>query len=126
MSDEDKKTLSMSEEMVEIQIKQMLSPWFRSFLTYDPRPTLARVRCSVLALSGEKDLQVPPSQNLPEIIKALEAGGNSDYTVVKLANLNHLFQTSQTGSPMEYAQIEETFSPLALDVIGDWILHHVR
>lgn len=126
MSDEDRKTLGMSEEMIEIQIRQMLSPWFRYFLTYDPRPTLAKVRCPVLALSGEKDLQVPPSQNLPEIIKALEAGGNSDYTVTKLASLNHLFQTSRTGSPSEYAQIEETFSPVALEVISHWILRHTR
>lgn len=126
MGDEERKALGLSEAAIEAQIKQILSPWFRYFLTYDPRPALAKVKCPVLALNGEKDLQVPPSQNLPEIVKALEAGGNSDYTVVKLANLNHLFQTSTTGSPSEYAQIEETFSPRALAVISDWILRRVR
>ncbi len=126
MSAEEKKVHGISEEMIEIQVQQTLSPWFRFFLTFDPRPTLAQVRCPVLALNGEKDLQVAPSQNLPEIVKALEAGGNSDYTVVKFANLNHLFQTSQTGAPSEYAQIEETFSPVALEVIGNWILRQAR
>lgn len=122
MSEEEKKAHGISEEFIEIQIKQSLTSWFRYFVTYDPRPTLMKIKCPVLAINGEKDLQVPTHQNLPAIVTALEAGGNSDYTLVKLANLNHLFQTSQTGSPSEYAQIEETFSPIALEVIADWIL----
>ncbi len=126
MSEEEKKAYGISEEFVEIQIKQSLTPWFRYFVTYDPRPTLMKIKCPVLAINGEKDLQVQPGQNLLAIAAALEAGGNSDYTLVKLANLNHLFQTSQTGSPLEYAQIEETFSPIALEVIGDWILRQTR
>ena len=125
LSDEEKQALGLSEAAIEAQIKQMLSPWFRYFLTYDPRPTLSQVRCPVLALNGEKDLQVPPSQNLPEIVKALEAGGNHEYAVIKLADLNHLFQTSRTGAPTEYAQIEETFSPKALAVISEWILRYM-
>jgi hypothetical protein len=38
-----------------------------------------------------------------------------------LPGLNHLFQTAKTGSPAEYGKIEETFSPVALKTIGDWI-----
>ena len=63
-----------------------------------------------------------PKENLPAIEAALKAGGNRDHTVKELPKLNHLFQTSQTGSPAEYGQIEETFSPVALQVIGDWIV----
>jgi len=37
-----------------------------------------------------------------------------------------LFQTANTGSPAEYAKIEETISPKALKVIGDWILKIVN
>jgi uncharacterized protein len=106
---------------MDAQLKMLQSPWFRYFLTYDPRPTLAKVKCPVLAINGEKDLQVPPGQNLPEIAKALKAGGNSAITTRELPNLNHLFQTSKTGAPTEYAQIEETFAPAALEVVGDWI-----
>ena len=64
---------------------------------------------------------MPPEENLQAIEEALEAGGNQDYTVKELPGLNHLFQTSQTGSPSEYARIEETISPTALELIGDWI-----
>ncbi len=126
LNEEEQRALGISEAFIEVQIKQLLSPWFRFFVRHDPRPMLGQVQCPVLALAGEKDLQVPPSQNLPAIVQALEGGGNSEYAVVKLAKLNHLFQTSRTGSPLEYAQIEETFSPVALEVISDWILHHVR
>lgn len=104
------------------QVKSVLSPWFRYFLTYDPRPALRKVSCPVLALNGERDLQVDPKQNLPEIEAALKEGGNRDCTCRTMIGLNHLFQLCRTGSPSEYAKIEETFAPEALELIGDWIL----
>ncbi|MDB5351931.1 MAG: X-Pro dipeptidyl-peptidase family [Planctomycetota bacterium] len=122
LSPEDrKKTGDAGLKLMEAQIKMIQTPWFRYFLTYDPRPTLAKVKCPVLAVNGEKDLQVPPKQNLPEIEKAVKSGGNDKVTVREFRDLNHLFQTSKTGTPAEYAQIEETFNPDALMVIGDWI-----
>lgn len=113
---------TQAKQTFEAQIKNVLSPWFRHFLTYDPRPALAKVKCPVLALNGENDLQVPATENLREIEATLKAAGNKDVTVVRLPKLNHLFQTSETGSPGEYARIEETFAPVALKTIGDWIL----
>jgi hypothetical protein len=107
---------------VEMQVRQLLSPWLRYFLTYDPAPTLKKVSCPVLAINGEKDFQVPPAQNLPAIEAALKEGGNKNYTVKELPGLNHLFQTASTGSPDEYVKIEETMAPMALSTIGDWIL----
>ena len=104
------------------QTKALTSPWFRYFLTYDSATALRKLTCPVLALSGEKDLQVPPAQNLPAIRKALEESGNKHVEVDELPGLNHLFQTAKTGSPSEYAQIEETMSPVALDKIAAWIL----
>jgi pimeloyl-ACP methyl ester carboxylesterase len=77
---------------------------FTKNAVYDPKPTLTRVKCPVLALNGDKDLQVPPDKNLPGVAEALEAGGNTDYQIVKLPKLNHLFQTCESGSPSEYAQ----------------------
>jgi pimeloyl-ACP methyl ester carboxylesterase len=106
----------------EASLQSMLWPWFRFFLTYDPRPALKQVKCPVLAINGAKDLQAPPKEDLREIAAALKAGGNRDYTVRELPGLNHLFQTARTGAPAEYGQIEETFSPVALKVIGDWIV----
>ena len=79
------------------------------------------MKCPVLAINGEKDLQVPPKENLAAISSALQAGGNSRSTVKELPGLNHLFQTCKTGALSEYSQIEETIAPDALKIIGDWI-----
>jgi uncharacterized protein len=111
---------------MESQMKQAVSPWFRYFVKYDPAPALRKVKVPVLALNGELDVQVSASQNLPMVAKALEEGGNRDYEIVKLAGLNHLFQTAKTGSPTEYGTISETVSPVALDVMTDWILRTLK
>jgi len=113
-----------SEAVIDAQVTALTSPWMRFFLTYDPRPALMKVKCPVLAINGEKDLQVPPEENLRAIDEALKAGGNKDYTVKELPGLNHLFQTAKTGSPSEYSKIEETISPAALKIIGNWISEH--
>lgn len=109
---------------IDAQVKSFASPWFRFFATYDPKPALSRVKCPVLILNGSNDLQVPPSGNLPGMVEALEAGGNKDYEVVKLPMLNHLFQTSETGSPADYSKISETIAPVALETMSSWILRH--
>jgi hypothetical protein len=62
--------------------------------------------------------------NLDAIGAALKAAGNKDFSVVLLPDLNHMFQTSKTGLPMEYGDIEETISPVALKTMSDWILKH--
>ncbi|MCX5752661.1 MAG: alpha/beta hydrolase [Candidatus Krumholzibacteria bacterium] len=109
------------EAAIDMQIKQVLNPWFRYFIAYDPVVELNRLHHPVLALWGEKDLQVPPKENMPLVEQALKKAGNEKAILKVLPGLNHLFQTANTGSVSEYAQIEETFSPAALTVIGDWI-----
>ncbi len=121
LNEEERGRLNDPEANLDAQIHSLLSPWFRFFLSYDPRPTLEKVRCPVLALGGEKDLQVPAKENLAAIEKALKAGGNQHFRVIELPGLNHLFQTCTTGSPSEYSRIEETIAPKALQTIGDWI-----
>ncbi|MDR1153805.1 MAG: alpha/beta hydrolase [Bacteroidales bacterium] len=100
----------------------MASPWMQYFLRCDPAPALERVKCPVLAVNGDKDLQVPAKVNLPAISRALKKGGNKNVTVKEYPGLNHLFQECTTGSPGEYASIEQTFSPAVLKDITEWIL----
>jgi pimeloyl-ACP methyl ester carboxylesterase len=101
-----------------------VGPWSRFFFSYDPLPALAKARVPVLALWGEHDMQVPPAENMPPIQQALEQAGRTDFSLKVLDGLNHLFQTSDSGLPIEYGQIEETFAPVALGEIADWILAH--
>jgi pimeloyl-ACP methyl ester carboxylesterase len=125
-TEEQQKAVNLIAVAIESQAKLVVTPWFRFFLTYDPRTALTKVRCPVLAINGEKDLQVPAEENLAAIRQALEAGGNKDYEAINLPNLNHLFQTCRTGAISEYMQIEETISPSALETISKWILKHVK
>jgi uncharacterized protein len=106
----------------EAAVNQFNNAWFRSYLARDPRSTLRTVQCPVLAINGEKDLQVPAKENLAEIDKAIKAGGNCNVKTVELPGLNHLFQPCKTGSPSEYASIETTIAPEALKTMGDWVV----
>lgn len=124
MTEEEKKAGGAGR--LEAQLKAVNTPWFRYFVTYDPKPTLSKVKCPVLAINGERDLQVPPRENLAAIESALKAGGNKDFSAIMLPELNHLFQKAATGSPGEYGRIEETISPTALKTISDWIVKHTR
>lgn len=121
------KAQEMSEErFIQSQVMTLTSPWMRFFIKYDPATALTAVKCPVLAINGEKDLQVPAKINLDAIKMNLEKGKNKDVTTKILPNLNHLFQESTTGSPDEYAKIEQTFAPVALDEITNWLLKQVK
>ncbi|MGI8788807.1 MAG: alpha/beta hydrolase family protein [Pyrinomonadaceae bacterium] len=124
MNEQELKAFAPVEADIKAQMPLLLSPWYRWFLAYNPRPTLEKVKIPVLALNGENDVQVAPKENLALISAALKAGGNKDYTVKSFPKLNHLFQTSQTGLPNEYGEIAETISPEVLETIADWILKH--
>jgi pimeloyl-ACP methyl ester carboxylesterase len=121
LTDTQRSALGLSDAAIEGQIKLATSPWLRHFLGYDPKATLMKVKCPVLAINGEKDLQVAAKVNLGAMREALEAGGNRAVETVEFPNLNHLFQTCQTGAVAEYGQIEETMAPVALETIGKWI-----
>jgi pimeloyl-ACP methyl ester carboxylesterase len=119
---EQLKALNINDTMIDQQRKMMFSPWFVTLLRYDPTPTLARVKCPVLAINGEKDVQVAADENLEGIRAGMAAGGNDEVTITKLPGLNHLFQQCTTGAVSEYGTIEETFNPAALAMVSDWIL----
>lgn len=121
MTEDEKKKIGDPEVYINQQLRTLTSPWFKYFLSYNPVPTLEKVKCSVLAINGEKDLQVPPKENLSAIEMALKKGGNKNFEIKMLPGLNHLFQTAKTGSVSEYSQIEETISPLALETMLNWI-----
>jgi fermentation-respiration switch protein FrsA (DUF1100 family) len=124
LPEEERKKPENVEPQLTAKIQKMMSPWIRTFLALDPRGYLKKVSVPVLAINGERDVQVPPKENLGEIAKALKH--NHDVTIRELPQLNHLFQHCKTGAPSEYAQIDETFSPEALDLVGDWILKHAK
>jgi pimeloyl-ACP methyl ester carboxylesterase len=122
LSGGDEKAKETAKAIANGQAKLLLTPWFRYFIAYDPRPALTKVSCPVLAVIGEKDSQVPPRDNLPLIEAALKEAGNKDFLVKELPGLNHLLQPAKSGMLDEYAAIETTIDPGALELIGNWIV----
>lgn len=110
----------------EAELRMMTSPAYRSIITTDPAPVLAKVKVPVLAINGELDTQVAADENLSAVAAALAKGGNKNVTTVKLPGLNHLFQKAETGAVSEYRRIEETINPAALETIGEWIAARVQ
>jgi uncharacterized protein (DUF2267 family) len=104
-----------------ILTKTLLTPWFRYFINFVPDHYLKQVKCAVLAINGEKDVQVSCEENLYSIAGSLEKYGNRRYEFHKIPNLNHLMQTCETGAVSEYMKIEETFSFDVLKIMRDWI-----
>jgi hypothetical protein len=111
---------SMQQQLL-LSVDQLFSPWFLNFIRFDPAIYLKQVKCPVLAINGSKDRQVPAAENLDGIEKNLKAAGNDNTKIVLFDGLNHLFQTAETGSPAEYATIEETLAPQVMQTISDWI-----
>lgn len=111
---------------ISTQVNLLTSPWMRNFLSYDPATALERVRCPVLALNGNNDLQVPAKENLSAIETALNKGGNKNIMIKEFSGLNHMFQESETGSPAEYGSIEQTISPIVLEEIYKWISEQIN
>lgn len=112
----------MDTEIAKNEAFVVTNPWFRTFINYDPFPTLSKVKCRVLAINGTKDLQVPYRENVNAIDEALKKGGNKQYKIMVMDGLNHLLQHCETGLPNEYAEIEETISPEVLQLIKDFII----
>lgn len=121
LTEAERQQLQLSDEQVKGNIELVATPWFRSLMRIDPAEPLSLITQPVLALFGEKDVQVAPGPNAEGARAALARAGNEDVAIETLTGLNHLFQSSHTGAIAEYGQIEETFSPAALERIADWI-----
>jgi pimeloyl-ACP methyl ester carboxylesterase len=102
------------------------TPWFRYFITFDPRPYLEKLSCKVLALNGSRDIQVVSSSNLASIEAALKKSRSKKYNVQEIPGLNHLFQTCNTCNLAEYGQLEQTISPVVLDIVTGWLNKNVK
>ncbi|MEP6713643.1 MAG: alpha/beta fold hydrolase, partial [Ferruginibacter sp.] len=117
---------AMLTKNIALQVNALSFPWFKYFLAFNPQVYLQKLSCKVLALNGSKDVQVIAASNLAGIKSSLKKSKSPQYDVIELAELNHLFQTCIKCSPDEYGELEESFSPKALQVMGDWLQKNVK
>jgi uncharacterized protein len=115
-----------ADKQITPQLQMFLIPSMQSIIRHDPRPVLSQLTCPVLVLNGTLDTQVVPEQNLPAIAQALAKAKHSDFTIMSLPRLNHLFQTAKTGTLGEYGQLEETIAPQVLEIVATWLKEKTR
>lgn len=116
----------ISDSIIWEQAKSLASPWTKSFIAMDPQSILSKVHCPTIVLQGEKDVQVPLSNNFTEIQRFVGAAGVTNFTLTVLANHNHMFQRATTGAPTEYGTIDEAISSETLSNINQWLVAQVR
>jgi len=105
------------EAWIDAILSAYANPWMLFFLGYEPMADLKKITCHYLALNGDVDLQVPAKRNLEAISNYCNPGPGKVKKIVCLPRLNHLFQPSNTGNPMEYGSNEITFDPSAIQEI---------
>lgn len=119
-------TPEQRQEYITAMVRELQSPWLKYFINFNPAPYLEQLTCKVLAINGDKDIQVISSQNLPGIEASLKKSKSKEYAIKELPGLNHLFQSCKKCTINEYGELEETISPAALEAITNWLEKNVK
>ncbi|SHM47663.1 hypothetical protein SAMN05444266_108211 [Chitinophaga jiangningensis] len=111
---------------LEASVNRFYDPWFRFLITRNFPDYWKKITVPILAINGDKDVQVAAEPNLTAIRKAAESNGNKRVTTVSLPGLNHLFQHCKTCTTQEYAQLEESLAPELLEQLRVWLAANVK
>ncbi len=101
--------------------ENVITPWFHFFIKFDPEHYYGQINVPTLIINGKKDLQVWWEDNPTAIQRIITESGNKQVEMKIYDDINHLFQTAETGSPMEYAGNEETFNKKIMADIAEFI-----
>jgi dienelactone hydrolase len=123
LSEQEKELLSWSTINKTTVVMQMQSnPWLIHFIALSPEKYIAKVKCPVLAIFGEKDIQVPAQENADLMRKSLQKAKNEKNSRVEIIKgTNHLLQRCNLCTTYEYPWIEETVAPEVLELLFSWI-----
>jgi len=97
-----------------------LTPWFFEFMKFSSEPFIKQIPVPVYAAFGGKDIQVNAPLNA-EALRKMTTDQGDLFKIISYPNLNHLFQTAETGAITEYAINTETFSQSVLEDLVKWI-----
>ncbi len=117
---------AMVDSIVAEELAAWRSPWFGSFLGYDPAPAIVALDVPVLALFGELDTQVPAPANSIAMSEAIGESSVPGYTIATILSANHLFQEAVTGSVNEYARLKREFAPDFVEILTEWFRDYFR
>ena len=102
--------------------KQADTPWFQSFLRFDPAKVMPDVRQPILIVQSELDKQVDPS-NADSLEALARARKNpKPVEVVRIPGVNHLLVPAKTGEVDEYASLpDKHISAAVASAITAWL-----
>jgi pimeloyl-ACP methyl ester carboxylesterase len=99
------------------------TPWFRSWLLFDPGAAIRKVNQPILILQGGLDRQIPPAHaaRLESFSIARKKPASHTRKVV-IDGINHLLTPARTGEPEEYSTLPvKDVSPDVAAAIAAWI-----
>ncbi len=104
------------------QLRQQAdTPWFKSFLTFDPAKVMGRISRPLLVVQGQLDAQVPAS-NADRLEELARRRKNTTVEVASIPGVNHLLVPATTGAVDEYATLKDKqVSPLVSSAVVDWL-----
>jgi uncharacterized protein len=104
--------------------RQADTPWFRSFLMFDPARVMRKVRQPILILQGELDQQVAAvnADRLAALAGARKPPRDKAVEVVRIPGINHLLLPATTGEVDEYGKLQDRkVSPALLSALTGWL-----
>ncbi len=84
--------------------RQADTPWFKSFLSFDPAKVMPKIKQPILIVQGLLDSQVPPS-NADRLEELAKQRKKAEVEVVKVPTVNHLLVPAVTGELDEYGSL---------------------
>lgn len=120
-NEEQKSKYKINNSGINQAVLQFSSPWLNYFIQIKPSEYLKKVKCPVLALNGDMDIQIDADMNLNAMEEGLRNGKSEYFEIYKLDGLNHLFQVAENGSVEEYFYIEQTIDEQVLKIIYEFI-----
>jgi pimeloyl-ACP methyl ester carboxylesterase len=109
---------SSSADVIRIQGRKLNAAWMRQFMVYDPAPELARVDVPVLAITGDRDLQVDPDDldRMRDLIKG-------PFEALRLPGVTHLLRTegAKRGLSGYKEQVRRPVDPRVISAVTGWL-----
>ena len=101
--------------------KQADTPWFQSFLAFEPARVLRDIRQPLLIVHGELDAEVPAS-HMDKLAELAKASRSRAVAVVSVRDVNHLLIPAVRGEVDEYATLKDrALSKDVTTAITSWL-----
>jgi pimeloyl-ACP methyl ester carboxylesterase len=104
--------------VVRVQGRKINAAWMRQFMAYDPAPELARIEVPVLAVTGDRDLQVDPDDL--DVMRDLVKG---PFQALRLPGVTHLLRAegSKRGLSGYKEQARRPVDPRVISAVTGWL-----